>query len=53
MEEDGSPCPARLTLSRMHVLRSSHRGIDIWLTVSGWIWVCYVLLAAAALALAL
>jgi hypothetical protein len=37
----------------MHVIRSSHRGIDLWLTVSGWIWVCYVLLVAAALSLAL
>jgi hypothetical protein len=27
------------------------RHIDIWLTVSGWIWVCYVLLVAATLAL--
>jgi hypothetical protein len=37
----------------MHAIRSSQRGIDIWLTVSGWLWVCYVLLAAAALSLAL
>jgi hypothetical protein len=37
----------------MQVIRSSRGAIDVWLTVSGWTWVCYVVLAAAALFLAL
>jgi hypothetical protein len=47
------PAGCALTLSRMQVIRCAQRGVDLWLTVSGWIWVCYALLVAAAVSLAL